>query len=505
MRRRHRRKNARSTMAEEPKEYRSSPTNPGRDYSPVHHHNRNPSMEQHPTVPLMAAGAIPHGHQSQAPSLSQHPAIRAERDENPFADPKTHHNGTHRGLEEGLVGGAAAGAAGYGMHKHHQHQNKSIPSHAAPAYTQTPHSHHGLEEGLAGSAATGAAGYGMHKHHQHEKDGFSHTPTHAQPLQSQPFLSQNDQSQPMHSHHDLEEGLAGGPVAGAAGYGMHKHHQNEERQRLRKSEDRSRSRSHSRPSSGAYVSGALPTHNTDDRPPTPFGLSGIGQPYEDMHVHVLQTEAPSRDLRHSLRNRVTPFPSSTYNDPNHPVFRNSRGYSTPPEVPSRSPNRANRASNPTFADSSYESSLSNTTTPSYSSGEGYTPQRDPYQPAHHNRTSSSVAPWEQHQNRYSNTPPTSTTVSPPPIPWEANDYAQQRRQSHSPRQSHNSNGFTGVERRRASQSPGATSINGQPRRLRFEDLQSGGGNDTSYPGAYPHDSYDGHEHARWSQGVGEAL
>ena len=75
----------------------------------------------------------------------------------------------------------------------------------------------------------------------------------------------------------------------------------------------------------------------------------------------------------------------------------------------------------------------------------------------------------------------------PPVPVE---YRQQggRRTSHSPR---------------GSRSP-AVSINGQPRRLRFEDLHP------NEVGGQGHDSWDGYgygggEGQRWSQGVGEAL
>lgn len=285
---------------------------------------------------------------------------------------------------------------------------------------------------------------------------------------------------------------------------------------------RDRSRSNSRPRTDGN---GLPTTNikNPNRPPTPMGLdafgtpasatilnpehhtgsppySGIGQPYDDMHVHVLQTDAPSRELRHSLNQRgeIAPFPSTTYAD--QPIYRNSRGYSTPPEVPSRSPNRDKRAS--MFADSSYDSSLS-TTTDSNSSGERYQHGQDPYQPAQRE----SVAPWEAHQHRFSDTTGSSgtTQVAPPPIPWEESEYNSNaaRRQSHSPRQSTQHDG-----RRRSSRSP-ATSINGQPRRLRFEDLHSNGGQGnqgySSVPTHGGHDSFDGYDHPRWSQGVGEAL
>ncbi|KAL6717973.1 hypothetical protein ACLMJK_004058 [Lecanora helva] len=275
--------------------------------------------------------------------------------------------------------------------------------------------------------------------------------------------------------------------------------------------DRSTSHPNSRPQSGV-----LPTHNDSNRPPTPFGLTGfftpvgqkaqkgssppyngIGQPYEDMHVHVLQTDPPSRELRKSPKSKETAgVPTTAYDSDEYTKYRNSHGFSTPPEVPSRSPNRAKRDS--VFADSSYESSLSNGTT-SNGSGQSYHRESDPYAPAHRE----SMAPWEQHQHRFSNTPHHPNQIAgPPPIPWEDSGYSENRhrRNSHSPRQSMQYDG-----RRRSSRSP-ATSINGQPRRLRFEDLHADGGHGYSYnavPGQ--HDSYDGYDDNRWSQGVGEAL
>ena len=345
---------------------------------------------------------------------------------------------------------------------------------------------------------------------EHHKATHSQAPS----LSQHPAMRQGPENpfvpvppSPRRTAPNSRSGLTDGMVPGADPYVM------AEKRSLR---DRSRSRSNSRPHSGALLS-----HNDPNRPPTPFGLngfgtpagqaihetrgasppySGIGQPYEDMHVHVLQTDAPSHDLRHSLKQRETAgVPTTAYDSDEHTKFRNSRGYSTPPEVPSRSPNRGKRAS--MFADSSYESSLS-ATTPSNSSGEQYQHTFDPYAPAQRQ----SVAPWEQHQHRFSNTPRQSSHIAaPPPIPWEdaEHDANRQRRHSHSPRQS----GQYNDGRRRSSRSP-ATSINGQPRRLRFEDLHhtggvSGGNGYSAVPGQ--HDSYDGHDDSRWSQGVGEAL
>ncbi len=345
---------------------------------------------------------------------------------------------------------------------------------------------------------------------EHHRANHSHAPS----LSQHPAMRSEPENpfvpvppSPRRTAPNSRSGLTDGTVPGQDAYIL------PEKQRLHKSSDRSRSRSNSRPHSAG-----LPTHTDANRPPTPFGLSGfgtpaghtihdpqdasppysgIGQPYEDMHVHVLQTDAPSRELRRSLNKRETAGVSEkAYDSDEHPKFRNSRGYSTPPEVPSRSPKHDKRAS--MFADSSYDSSLS-TTTASNSSGEHYHGASDPYGPAQRE----SVAPWEQYQHRFSNTPRNADQIAAPPIPWEESEHYmdQQRRQSHSPRQSMHHD-----DRRRSSRSP-ATNINGQPRRLRFEDLPSNGGAGNGYsavPGQ--HDSYDGHDnHHRWSQGVGEAM
>ena len=543
LRKRRRSKRVKTSVAEDEKAWQSKPINPGRNYSPVSSHGRHHSMEQHPTVPLMAAGAIPHGTHSQAPSLSQHPAMRNTTHENPFADNAggTHHN-SHHGLEAGLAGATAAGAAGYGLHHHHQGGQNHPTSNAqmTPATHNVsnlhngPKSHHGLESGLVGATAGGLAGHGMRDHHDDgtykpfstqglppashglppavatsaisgsgagygtshnteiahpssvvphsniRNEGFNHhhgLTSHSGTTPSSGLNTLPSSSHPAsNSHNGLKAGAGGAAIAGATAYGVHRH---EEKKR---NQSRSRSRSNSRPRSGG-----LPTRNDADRPPTPFGLSGIGKPYEDMHVHVLQSEAPSNELQRSLQSREGQFAGGPLNSSEHPKSRNSRGYSTPPQVPSRSPNRIS-----TFADNSADSTSSN------SGGEQYNQGNDPYQPAHPHR--SYVAPWEQHQTRYSGTPPTSATMTPPPVPWESQEYAQhQRGQNHSPRQSIDASG------RRSSRSP-ATSINGQPRRLRFEDLQpaSGSGN-ARYSGQGPYSSHDEYDHARWSQGVGEAM
>ena len=344
------------------------------------------------------------------------------------------------------------------------------------------------------------------EHHVHNEKAPSLSQHPAMRQNENPFVP--EPPSPRRTAPNSRAGLTDGMVPGAAAYVV------PEKQRLRKSSSRSRSSSETRPHSSG-----LPTHNDANRPPTPFGLtgfgepaghtihhdasppySGIGQPYEAQHVQNLQVDAPSTELQHSLHNRQV-IPGAAFANDNHPKYRNSRGYTTPPEVPSRSPNRENRGS--MLADSIYDSELS-TTTASNSSGERYQGQIDPYQPAQREP----VAPWEQHQKRFSNSPQSSPRVAaPPPIPWEESEFNINARkyQSHSPRQS--GQYASGDGRRRSSRSP-ATSINGQPRRLRFEDLQADNRASGGYTGVGQHDSYDGYNNnsnSRWSQGVGEAL
>ena len=348
-----------------------------------------------------------------------------------------------------------------------------------------------------------AAAAAEHHVHNEKAPSLSQHPAMRQP--ENPFVP--EPPNPRRTAPNSRAGLTDGMVPGAAAYIV------PEKQRLRKSSSRSRSNSETRSESNH-----LPTHNDENRPPTPFGLTGfgepaghtvhrgasppysaIGQPYEDQHVHNLQADTPSRELQHSLHNREV-IPTAAFADGSHTKYRNSRGYSTPPEVPSRSPQRDNR--NSVLADSSYDSELS-TTTASNSSGERYQSQSDPYQPAQRE----TMAPWEQHQRRFSNSPQSSPRVTvPPPIPWEESEYNSNTRkhQSHSPRQ--NGQFSSGDGRRRNSRSP-ATSINGQPRRLRFEDLQADNRSSGGYTGIGQHESYDGYKQNsnRWSQGVGEAL
>ncbi|KAI4276126.1 MAG: hypothetical protein LQ337_002707 [Flavoplaca oasis] len=288
-------------------------------------------------------------------------------------------------------------------------------------------------------------------------------------------------------------GLTDGTVPGEHPYVL------PEAQRL----DKPRSRSNSRPRNGSNT--ALPTTNTTSRPSTPFGLSGIGRPYEDTHVHVLQTDHPSNELRQSLQHRE-PIASP----PSEPIHR----YDTPPTgSASYNPLAQHPHPSSTAPASNYNTGTSNnvntnathSTVSSNSSTEGST-SADDWRYNKASTTFAGVPPWEQRQHRYSNSPSSSARQNDmpaaPPIPWDDRE-ARYQSPSHSPRQSRDwkrgtggtaptaPNGSGYVEgARRNSRSP-ATSINGQPRRLRFSDLTA---EDVGNGGVYRH-----------SQGVGEAL
>ena len=363
---------------------------------------------------------------------------------------QTHAQGMHHGLPAGI-------AAGMGGETRQRSTERSRQSAELQQTTYPQDVQHGLPSRV--SPPTG--GYS----HGYEHDDLNSLPSAAH-----------------RGSNASREAVVGGAALAAL--------QGEEKRRRRQSSgSRSRSRSQSR-----HRSGGLPTHTDKERPPTPFGLSGIGQPYEDKHVQFLQTDPPSQELQRSLQDREVPFANATSNTegPSTLPQRNVRGYDTPPEVPSRSPNREKHTS--TMVDSSYEPSLDNTT--STNSEESYSFVNDPYKPATPNQANrSSVPPWERHQSRYHGTPPHSAGITPPSVPWDSQD-GQQRR--HSPRASMDGNG------RRSSRSP-ATGINGQPRRLRFEDL--GTQEQTPDPDLTPKQNrgYDTYDPMGWSPGVGKAL
>ena len=263
-----------------------------------------------------------------------------------------------------------------------------------------------------------------------------------------------------------------------------------EKQRLR---SRSRSHSRSRPNMATDItSGGLPKRADADRPSTPFGLSGIGQPYEDMHVHVLQNEAPSQTLRQSLNTHDPLMSAQPHN--------NTAGYTTPPNVsgyPSRRSYQSTESPYTTASDgtsstaseeyrASYAPAIQVPHTQPYSHRLNYDPPMHQQQPQHSQYTPQAPHPL-QSNGHYSGSP---TSMQPPPIPWS--EPTEQRRQSPT-----RTSAQWAESGRRASRSP-ATSINGQPRRLRFSDIQASPTSPSTWDSRYRHSN-------QAYGGVGEAM
>lgn len=263
------------------------------------------------------------------------------------------------------------------------------------------------------------------------------------------------------------EGLTDGTIPGAPPF-IAQAGPRTERQRMRSFGSSSRSRSEVDLNQDHHPH-MVPFHGTTEHTVTPFGL--IGQPYDDMHVHVLQGEAPSADLKNSLNSR-------------DPVGNNN----TVPRVPGRSPRRA------AFADSTYSSTDGSTSLSGSASGSGEDWHHSQIGHVNRGTVNTGTVPWEHGPRRHSNSPGQSMQASPasmqaPPIPWTGTE----RKHSGSPRASMGPAPWT---ERRSSQSPRQSfstppkqSPNGPPRRLRFSD----------FPETEPSSNH------RYSQGVGEAL
>jgi len=355
---------------------------PGREYLPVSHPGGGPSLQQQPTVPVMA----------ETQEMHQHPAMRPD---NPFVPvPPSPRRTVAPNSRSGLTDAAVPGAEPFITPIRPQQQRMRMPPSQSVSPAYTPYS----------------------------------------PNSAEPFIT------PVRPHD----------------------------QRMRRSTDETigslyhpnMTQSYSHPQSLQ-----IQTPNTMNRTSSPrrsSNMSGgaaaaIGNPYEDMHVHVLQTDEPSQELRESLQNR-------------EPLRRRT---GTPPAVPSRSPRRSR------FADSAYSSESSGS-----GSGSGeewrlaqqsqvHTPPSAPWEGRERRHSNSpqrsmGAAPWAQRERSYSNSP----IQTPPAAPWAE----RERRSSMSPRQS-------------AHNTP-RQSMSGPPRRLRFSDLQQ---------------ENEGWENHRVSQGVGEAL
>lgn len=192
-----------------------------------------------------------------------------------------------------------------------------------------------------------------------------------------------------------------------------------------------------------------PTSFSPKSQPNFSPFSGIGRPYDDMHVQALKTDAPSRELRESLRNR----------DPT------IQRYTTPPLVPSRSPRRQSNTFSPTETmPGAYHTSNSSS-----------------------NNSSGSGEEWRRSQLPHRNSNP---SILPPPLkPWDHSGGHARRGSGGSgspitPRSSSGGAGWTAGHERRESAGKNSVTGNGQPRRLRFSDLPSESSGAASSSGGY---------------------
>ena len=316
--------------------------------------------------------------------------------------------------------------------------------------------------------------------------GGTHSGTHPAYRPENPFVPVPPS--PRRSAPNSRSGLTDGMVPADAPYVVRM--AEPERQRLR---SRSRSHSHSRSTTATdMASGGLPKRADADRPSTPFGLSGIGQPYEDRHVHVLQNEAPSQTLRQSLNTHDPLMSAQPHN--------NTAGYITPPNVaghPSRRSYQSTESPYTTASDgtsstaseeyrASYAPAISVPHSQPYSHRLNFDPPVQQQQPQQSQYTSQ-LQKFPPGNGHHSSSP---TGMHPPPIPWS--EPTEQRRQSPT-----RTSAQWAESGRRASRSP-ATSINGQPRRLRFSDIQASPASPGAWDSRYRHSS-------QAYGGVGEAM
>lgn len=458
-------------------------TEPGREYSSLHPPGAAPSLQQQPTVPVMTT----------APQMQQHPARRPE---NPFVPiPPIPRRVVAPNSHSGLTDAAVMGDEPFVTPIRTQGQGmRRSPNSVSPA--RTPYTPTSVDPFVT---PVRPAGHRMRNSTDDSLGSLYHPNMtqprrHSQGLQIQTPVSAARAPSPRRSSNILV------PVSAA--------------------------RAPSPRRSSNIPAGAT---------------AAIGNPYQDMHVHVLQTDEPSMELRQSLHNRET-------------LHRRSQ---TPPTVPSRSPRRTRFADSAHSSESSGSGSGTNTneefrstqtspvqnpappTAPWNDRDRRYystSPVRQPMPAAaaaaagapwtHHERHPSgsprqptSAAPWS-HRDRpttYSNspiTPPASSSapwttqhhdrdrnrssnghayapVTPPPppppsAPWLEHNEAP-RRSSMTPRHS-----AQNTPRHSAPNTP-RQSMSGPPRRLRFSDVQD------------QQQQLQQERPPQWGAGVGEAL
>ncbi|MCJ1407632.1 hypothetical protein MMC19_001703 [Ptychographa xylographoides] len=429
------------------------PNNPGRVYDGVDSRGQVP-MSQQPTVPLMTAA----GPSSNRPYTADHPAYRHE---NPFVpvppSPRRTAPNSRAGLTDGMVVGAPAyvdsANSNQRLHKSRSMSRSTSGVGLNDGYNNNKNNGNGLgydDIPLVG-AGVGAGALGVGSGLNDPYDKFSGRPNNNGNYYNQhgeiavPILD--------HNRHSQTGNYPNSP---------------DDYNRTNKPELAPLNTDRNRPPTpfGLSALGSNPHHNQPQRestgepmvspesPQSPYHR--IGSPYNDMHVHHLQTGRPSSDLTRIDQAYPAPIQPAAYTSLPSSRPRDSTrrsGYATPPTVPSRSPNRRSQ-----YHDSTYDSHNSQDSHTGSGSGsvESWATTNQIPQPL------PPSAPWEDRERRYSNGSPG-------------------RKYSGSPRQSLNGNG-------NGSGTP--TSVSGHGKRLRFSDVQQDLEPDWNH---------------RYSQGVGEAM
>ena len=425
----------------EPKTWKvNQPNNPGRNYAPIASQSSVPSMAQEPAVPL----ATHHG----GPTMEQHPAYRPE---NPFVpvppSPRKphHHASPSYGTDTTIAPYAAmttdpekqplAARSRSNSPYRPRTGSSGLPTHAGPDRPPTPF---GLMGAGATGAAIGAAGVAAAKHHDHYNEPSTAHRRSYEPMN--PAISANEPTSTAMSQPNKSSGYTG-PT------GLNQNRLSGQQQTYNAPGVNPPMSQSSRAQPVAIPVGSNEAPGANRNPGSGQPYTSIGEPYNDMHVHVLQNSAPSHTL-HQLPppggianlNTTTnasrtslPGPYDTPYKPPAPIGASIPRYSTPPEAPPRSPRRGMQQSN---SDSSHEGEQYDSTTAS-SSENGWQPSYGPavstehsssphsstqrHTPRSSNGTNNTYARNPtSHNVHFSNSPTTATTPvgPPPPVPWE---------------------------------------------------------------------------------------
>ncbi|MCJ1436294.1 hypothetical protein MMC27_005672 [Xylographa pallens] len=432
LRRRRRSKRTATPVADEEVTTWRRPENPGRTYGPVE--PPQIPMSQQPTVPLMATAAT-----AERPYTADHPAFRNPNTENPFVplppSPRRTAPNSRVGLTDGMVAGAPAFVDAPYAGASRLRKSRSISRSTSggglyDSYGGGPGSPYGNTTTVYPNPYPNAGPVGAGLNDPYDKFDAPAPPAgnyyNKYGELVVPALEHGNNTYPPPTHDRSPPTPANRtPLLPAS------------------QRDRDRDRS----TVGLSGLNSNPPPSSSSGPQSPYAR--IGSPYTDMHVHQLQTDRPSLDLLRTDAPIPLPTPAQTRSAHRRP------GPTTPPLVPSRSPNRRSQ-----FHDSTYDSFGSQEHAASLESGSA--------------SGSGSAESWQ-----------TGLMQHPPAAPWEDRERRYSagsgagggRRYSGSPRAS------------LAGGASGAGTPTAGGRRLRFSDV------DLEEPG----------RNVRFSQGVGEAL